>query len=275
MGRDSTLYAREIGAGLPVLIIHGWGLDGTLEELDFEPVFSTIPNLRRIYVDLPGMGKTPANNVKDLDDMYLRLAHFVDTRLGKSTFLLVGTSCGGYLARALAQKYADQVAGLLLRVPLVQPKNELRDLDPFEPLVRNETLMSSMSAEDKALIGGENVLVQTPAYIESLRAKYGVARAAEKAADNEATDPIRGDAQRYQLSLALDAKLFAPTLILCGRQDDVVGYRDSLRLLELCPRSTFAVLDRAKHDLPVDQNAVFEALVRDWLTRVDEWRAEN
>ncbi|KAJ5123619.1 hypothetical protein N7448_009716 [Penicillium atrosanguineum] len=271
---ESILSAHEIGEGLPVLIIHGWQMEGRVEELDFEPIFSKTPGLRRIYVDLPGMGTTPASNVKDLDDIYLRLVQFIDSRLERSRFLLVGSSCGGYLARAIAQKYTEQVDGLLLRVPLIEPKDSMRDLDAFKPLVANEQLISSISTEDKTLLG--NVLVQTPAYVEALKAKYeGIYLPAEKAADNKVLDPIRADPRRYQLSFSLDSenvKFFAPTLVICGRQDESVGYRDSLRLLELYPRSTYVVLDRGTHGLPIDETSVFEALVRDWIKRVNEWR---
>jgi pimeloyl-ACP methyl ester carboxylesterase len=274
---ESILSAHEIGEGLPVLIIHGWQMEGKAEELDFEPIFNKTPGLRRIYVDLPGMGTTPAINVKDLDDIYLRLVQFIDSRLGKSRFLLVGSSCGGYLARAIAQKYIEQVDGLLLRVPLIEPKDSMRDLDAFKPLVANEQLMSNLSAEDKTLLG--NVLIQTPAYVETLKAKYEkVLLPADKAADKKVLDPIRADPNRYQLSFSLDnenAKFFAPTLVVCGRQDESVGYRDSLRLLELYPRSTYVVLDRGTHGLPIDENSVFEALVRDWIFRVDEWRGRT
>lgn len=272
---ESILSAHEIGEGLPVLIIHGWQMEGRVEELDFEPIFSKTPGLRRIYVDLPGMGTTPANGVKDLDDMFYRMVQFIDSRLGKSRFMLVGSSCGGYLARAIAQKYTEHVDGLLLRVPLIEPKDSMRDLDAFKPLVANEQLMSNISAEDRTLLG--NVLVQTPAYIKTLKTKYEEAYLpAEKAADNKVLDPIRADPHRYQLSWSLDdesAQFFAPTLIVCGRQDESVGYRDSLRLLELYPRSTYVVLDRGMHGLPIDETSLFEALVRDWITRVDEWRA--
>ena len=275
MESNSLLSAHEIGEGLPVLIIHGWEMDGKVEERDFEPVFSKTPGFRRIYVDLPGMGSTPANNVKDLDDIQLRLEQFIDARLGKSRFLLAGSSCGGYLARALAQKYVEQVDGLLLRVPLIEPNDSSRDLDSLQPLVRDEKLMESIPAEDRVLLG--NILIQTPAYIKTLKAKYQeVYLRASEAADKQALDPIRADPRRYQLSHAESneqTKLLAPTLIICGRHDGVVGYRDSLRLLELYPRSTYAVLDRGGHGLPIDENGVFEALVHDWLTRVNEWRA--
>lgn len=271
---ESHLSAHEIGEGLPILVIHGWQMQGKVEELDFEPIFLKTSGYRRIYVDLPGMGTTPANNIKDLDEIYLRLVQFIDARLEKSRFLVVGSSCGGYLARAIAQKYVEQVDGLLLRVPLIEPDNSMRDLDSFEPLVANKQLMLDISAEDRTLLG--DVLIQTPAYVQALKAKFKEAYIpAEEAADNKVLDPIREDPRRYQLSIPLDngnAKFPAPTLIISGRQDGVVGYRDSLRLLELYPRSTYVVLDRGTHGLPIDETGVFEALVRDWITRTNEWR---
>ncbi|KAM0485571.1 hypothetical protein ACHAPX_001559 [Trichoderma viride] len=270
----STLSAYEIGEGFPVLIVHGWQGEGKVEEVDFEPIFVKAPGFLRIYVDLPGMGATPADDVKNLDDIYLRLTNFIDSRLQKSRFALIGSSCGGYLARAIAQKYRNQVDGLLLRVPVIEPDNSKRDLDPYSPLVENKELMSKMSTEDKTLLG--SVLVQTPTYVQNLKAKINKNYLpAERASDKKALDPIRDDPQRYRLSTPFNdenTKFLAPTLIICGRQDEVVGYRDSLRLLELYPRSTFAVLDRGTHGLPIDETGVFAALVLDWIFRINEWR---
>ena len=273
----ASLATHEIGEGFPVLFIHGWECSGKVEELDFEPIFKQVSGFQRIYIDLPGHGSSPANGVKDLDDMYSRLVHFIDTKLQQSRFLLVGSSCGGYLAHALAQHYADQIDGVLLRVPLVEPQTDLRDLDSFQPLVKGDEAMTSLSREDRALLG--NVPVQTPEYIQSLKTKFmSTYVPALEAADKEALAPIRADPQLYRLSSLSGSskgnqrKVLAPALILCGREDQVTGYRDSLSLLELYSRSTFVVLDRAGHDLPVDDHGVFEVLVQDWLRRVGEWR---
>lgn len=271
---ESILSFQEIGQGLPVLLIHGWEGNGQVDMADFEPVLAKLPGLRRIYVDLPGMGKTPGTNVKNLDDMYNMLVKFIDAKIGTSKFLLTGSSCGGYLARALAQKYTSQVDGLLLRVPLVEPKYSMRSLDTLRPLIENKELMASLSEEERKSFG--DVPVQTHAYISALRAKIvNVYNPSTAMADASVLGPIRDDPERYQLSWSLDdkdVKFLAPTLILCGRHDDSVGYRDSLRLLELYPRSTYALLDRGIHGLPIDETGLFEALVRDWITRVHEWR---
>jgi pimeloyl-ACP methyl ester carboxylesterase len=61
-----------------------------------------------------------------------------------------------------------------------------------------------------------------------------------------------------------------PTLIVAGRQDSTVGYRDSWRILDRYPRATFAVLDGAGHNAHVERLDVVLRLLADWLARVDD-----
>jgi pimeloyl-ACP methyl ester carboxylesterase len=68
----------------------------------------------------------------------------------------------------------------------------------------------------------------------------------------------------------LTERLDKPVLILCGRQDSIVGYHNTFALLENFPRGTFAVLDRSVRVLPTDQEGLFRALVNEWLDRVEE-----
>lgn len=61
-----------------------------------------------------------------------------------------------------------------------------------------------------------------------------------------------------------------PVVILLGRQDSSVGYQDAWHILENYPRASFAVLDRAGHNLQIEQPQLFNALVGEWLDRVQE-----
>ena len=75
----------------------------------------------------------------------------------------------------------------------------------------------------------------------------------------------------YSFDLDTQTRPFEkPTLILTGRQDTHVGYRDAWAILEAYPRATFAVLDRAGHALGVEQDILFRALIHEWLDRVEE-----
>jgi pimeloyl-ACP methyl ester carboxylesterase len=57
---EVTVHYVEHGAGRPVLVLHGAGVDHREPEACFEPAFAGAAGHRRIYPDLPGMGRTPA-----------------------------------------------------------------------------------------------------------------------------------------------------------------------------------------------------------------------
>ena len=60
-----------------------------------------------------------------------------------------------------------------------------------------------------------------------------------------------------------------PSLIVTGRQDHVAGYQDAWQLIEQYPRAAFAVLDMAGHNLQIEQPDMFNALVNNWLNRLE------
>ena len=62
----------------------------------------------------------------------------------------------------------------------------------------------------------------------------------------------------------------APTLIVAGRRDSVVGHLDAVALLERYPRATLAVVDAAGHALVHERPELFAALLGDWLVRARE-----
>ncbi|KAK5705511.1 hypothetical protein LTR97_002630 [Elasticomyces elasticus] len=270
------LAYQDVGEGMPVLIIHGWTMSGSVEANDFEPIFIKQPGFRRLYVDLPGMGQTPAGAVKDLDSMLQNVSTFVEKHILPSRFLLIGTSCGAYLARGLAYKYASAMDGLLLRVPLIEPVTSKRDVDPFMAVISNNALLSSLSATERETLG--DIPIQTPEYINSLKTRLHTSiLPAIAASDSAVLEPIRNDPDLYRLTAPMHSPGMPfpkPALILTGRQDTVVGYRDAWPLLACYPRGTFVALDRMDHGLPVDDTDVliYEALVGNWLLRCKEGR---
>ncbi|MNC56763.1 hypothetical protein D3C75_1063830 [compost metagenome] len=48
----------------------------------------------------------------------------------------------------------------------------------------------------------------------------------------------------------------------------MTGYKDVWKLLDLYPHATFAVLDRAGHNLHLEQEEQFKVLAKEWLMRV-------
>jgi hypothetical protein len=56
---------------------------------------------------------------------------------------------------------------------------------------------------------------------------------------------------------------------------DGVPYKDVWPLIEQYPRATVALLDRAGHLAMIHQRTLFNALVSEWLNRVDEYQRSS
>ena len=80
---------------------------------------------RRVYVDLPGMGKTPGPDwITCADDVLEVLEEFVDSVIGDESFSVAGTSYGAYLALGLVHRRAARIEGVLLSLlPLFRDDN--------------------------------------------------------------------------------------------------------------------------------------------------------
>ena len=265
----ATIDYEVHGEGRPILFLHGWTMNRRLEIADYEPIFAARKGWRRLYLDLPGMGLSVAHDISCQDDMLAALLAFIDKVLPGESFVLAGTSLGGYLARGIAVRRREQVRGLLLRVPCVVPDTGKRTLPKAEPLVRNEALLAALDPAERTALG--DVLVQAPAYLAAMRAKVRDFVAPAIAACAPFVPEMRLDPRRYAFSFDLAAveRSFArPVLVIAGRQDTTVGYRDAWQILESYPRATFAVLDRADHVWPVESPNLLAALVDDWLGRI-------
>jgi len=59
----------------------------------------------------------------------------------------------------------------------------------------------------------------------------------------------------------------APTLIVAGRRDSIVGYVDAAEPLGHYPHATLAVIEDAGHALRHERPELLAALVGDWLDR--------
>lgn len=277
------------GTGVPVLAIHGWGTDHRLMMGCLEPLFADRAGFRRLYPDLPGMGRSPAGAVASADDLLAALEELADAEIG-SEFLVVGQSYGGYLARALAHRRPEQVVGLALSCPVGE---YLRASQSTVPELEVRWPHPGAVARDPGSAGGDPSVGELdpvsaggnlpldgldPALAEEflpmavVRTPEVVRRFADKVmtgveiADQAAMARIQ---RRWDLSAGPELGVYrGPALFLTGRQDNITGYADVYALLEHYPHASFAVLDTAGHNLQIEQAVLFGALMGEWLDRV-------
>ncbi|MEV4350995.1 alpha/beta hydrolase [Actinoplanes sp. NPDC049596] len=254
------MFVERRGRGTPVLMLHGFEVDHRIL-LPLEEVFEGEPGWERIYLDLPGFGRTPGReDIRGSDDVVAEIDRFVEAELGERPFALVGNSWGGMLARGIVARRAEQVLGLCLLCPAIVGDRAAREVPPRRVLHEDPEVVAGLTEEERALYREMSVVESAEDWRKFrqfvLPGIYATDRAA--AARIEADYVVHAAARRYE----------GPTLIVTGRQDDIVGYRDQWRALEDYPRATFTVLDAAGHNAPLERPEVVNPLVADWLRRM-------
>ncbi|MBS4534192.1 alpha/beta hydrolase [Clostridium sp. D2Q-14] len=266
--KDITINYEVKGKGKPIIIIHGYSPDHRLMTGCMEPVFSSKDGYKRIYIDLPGMGKSEsAEWITDSDVMLDIVIKFIEKIIPNENFLLVGESYGGYLSRGIIYKIAKRVDGVSLICPVIIADNEKRNVPGHVVLVKDNKLLSKLSPEDvedfnsMAVVQSEKIYERYKNEIVS-----GI-----KMADDKFLENIQENGYEFSFDVdKLNEKFNKPALIILGRQDSCVGYIDAWSILENYPRGTFAVLDRAGHNLQIEQEEMFNSLTNEWLMRVEE-----
>lgn len=90
-------------------------------------------------------------------------------------------------------------------------------------------------------------------------------------ADSAFLEKLRNEGYAFSFDVdGLKDKFEKPTVFILGKQDISVGYKDVWNILDNYPRGTFVVLDRAGHNLQLEQVGLFTSLVNEWLDRVEE-----
>ena len=135
---DLELHYRKVGNdGRNCLILHGMWIDHQVMLDCLGPIFSwrmqnNFSQYQCYYLDLPGMGKSPAPLSFATSDQILQvLEEFIDKIFQQQPFVLVGLSYGGYLAQALVQRRREQVLGLCLLAPVVIGADGKGPIPPF------------------------------------------------------------------------------------------------------------------------------------------------
>lgn len=237
----TALHHVEHGTGTPIVFIHGYTVDHRLL-LPLEAAFAERPGWRRIHLDLPGHGRTPASaSEPSADAIAETVAATIDELIGADTaFAVCGNSFGGQLARDLVARHGVRVLGLALIAPVVRPR-------------------------------GRRSIPRDARPIDTASAAYRTH--AEPGIRNHDREFAARLDQAYDLTTAPEERFTTfdhPSLLLTGRQDDSVGFADQFELLESYPRMTYVALDDAGHNVHLDRPTLTNALFADWLDRLEQ-----
>jgi pimeloyl-ACP methyl ester carboxylesterase len=254
----------EAGEGPPVLLIHGSG-PGVTAYANWRVV---IPELSRQFrVIAPDMAGFGFSERPEGIEYGLRL--WVDQALGLMDNLgvekahLVGNSFGGSIALRLASEHPDRVDKLVLMGSMGVHFPITEGLDRvwgYEPSFENMRRVLDVFAYSRELVNDELAEVR---YRGSIQPGFQEAFSAMFPADES------GSRQRWVEAMRTPddelRSLQHRTLILHGREDQVIPVQNSYELENLLPNADLVVLSHCGHWSMIERTADFNRLVRDFF----------
>jgi 2-hydroxymuconate-semialdehyde hydrolase len=251
---------HDVGAGDPVLLLHGSG-PGVSAWANWRLTLPELAKTRRaIAPDMVGFGFTdrPAGQKYDMDAWIGQAVGLLDA-LGIARADLVGNSFGGALALALTIRHPARVRRLVLMGAVGVPFPITPGLDAvwgYTPSLENMRALLDLFAFDRSLVNDELARLRyeasiRPGFQESFAAMFPAPRQRWVDAMASAESDIRTIAQE--------------TLIVHGRDDQIIPVSNSHTLLQWIPRSQLHVFGRCGHWTQIEHAARFSRLVEDFL----------
>ena len=254
------------GRGSPILLIHGWSADRHYMIADLESIFQEHPEWQRIYLDLPGHGRTPAPPWLSTQAQMVEIVQrFIAAVVPEGALAVAGSSYGGYLALALVRTIPHRLSGVGLLIPDVPDIRGGRDTPPVTTIHQDESVFDDLEPGEEWIPA--SLVTHERRMLDAIRAED---LPAYRLADYEFLGRLERNYLLTGLAGAPGLPFPGPSVILTGRQDATVGYRSAFSLLDELPRATYAVADLAGHHLGrVERPEVFRCLVSDWLDRLE------
>jgi 3-oxoadipate enol-lactonase len=246
----NDLHVTDVGQGPTVLCLHGIGSGAAA----FDPQAEELAGSMRLLAwDAPGYGKSPDPVEAMSMDGYADAAAHLLSRVADGPAHVLGVSWGGVIAARLALRHPNVVKSLVLA-----------DSSRGSGQSRQQAAAMRLRADDLETLGPEAFAAERAARLLSPAApRQLVERVAQTMAES-----IRLPGYRYaaEAMAATDhtaelAVIRAPTLVLCGHEDDVTGVPESQALAGGIPDAVFVTLRDAGHLANQEQPRSFNA----WL----------
>ena len=254
---------HDIGTGQPVMLIHGSG-PGVTAWANWRLVMPELSKHYRVLApDMLGFGFTerPTNTQCNVDRWVNHAIGILDA-LDIEQCDLVGNSFGGGIALALAIRHPKRVRRLILMGSVGVPFILTPGLDAvwgYSPSLTTMKGLLDIFAYDRNLVTDE---------LAELRYEASIRPGFHEAFSSMFPAPR----QRWVDALASEeADIHAiqhETLIMHGREDQIIPLQTSQKLFEWIPKSQLHVFGQCGHWTQIEHAARFSTLVSNFLAEI-------
>ncbi len=253
------LFYTQQGKGFPLVFIHGFCEDSLIWK-DFVQPF--LPFYQVITIDLPGFGQSDVQPEHRIET-YREAVKTVLTTLNIQQCILIGHSMGGYTALAFAEKYPEYLQGFALfhSHPFADSDSKKANREktinfiqkygtaPFLGQMLPNLFSEAFQKNNKTLI--DKMIEEATAYSEA-----GIVAGLEAMINRPDRCAVLAQSQQ-------------PILLIIGKEDTAIPYRDSLKMSDLAPITVLHILENVGHMGMFEATAITQKIIFDFLEFLD------
>ena len=254
---DIQLHVVQRGAGLPLLLVHGFPLDHQMWQGQLDDLSDTF---RVIAPDLRGFGQSDHTaGTVTMEQFADDLACLLDQLEIRGPIAYCGLSMGGYIAWQFWRRHAGRLSHLILCDTRSAPDTV-------------EAARARMETADRVLSEGASTVadVMLPKLFSqgTLRQNRAIVTATERvmrhAHPGSVAAALRGMAQRADATPWL-SEIHLPTLVLCGQEDVISTVPEMQQIAAGIPDAELVVIPKSGHMAPLENPIHVNKALRGFL----------
>ncbi|MEN6558841.1 MAG: alpha/beta fold hydrolase [Thermoguttaceae bacterium] len=256
--QGSELFCVDRGAGLPVLLVHGFPLDHTMWDRQVDVLAN---RCRVLAPDLRGFGRSPrfGGDQTTMAELADDLASLLDARGVDGPVVFCGLSMGGYIALQFWQNHKERLRALVL-------------CDTRAAADSADVAAGRRAAADRALREGVESLVDgmTPRVFGASTQRLRPERIEPLRRVMLSSDPRavaaaqRGMADRPDMRSRL-GEIHCPTLVVVGREDVSSPPAEVRTMADAIPGAQYVEVPEAGHLSPWENPESFNRALANFL----------
>ena len=261
--RTLEIAYDDVGAGLPVVLLHGFPHDRSL----WAPQRNALAGRARIITpDLRGLGQTPAGSAGGVPpftvDRYADDVACLLDALHVERAVVGGISMGGYVTLAFWRRHRARVRALVLADTRAAADDDAARARRRE-LIAVARAEGSAAVAERMLVGmiGKSTRERSPALVEQVRRMLAAA-------------PVEGAVGALEAMMARPdstptlATIDVPTLVVAGGEDVIAPEREMRAMHAAIRGSRFEVIAGAGHLSNLERPAAFNHVLSEFLAQL-------
>lgn len=244
------------GDGPAILFVHGFPLDRTM----WRHLVAPLTGRQRIAPDLRGMGLSdvPESGVYSMAEYADDLAALLE-KLEVEEAVICGLSMGGYIALEFMRRHRGMVRALVL-------SNTRAEADTPEGRASRDEMIQMVEREGSGVLADillpkllcPSSLSAMPQVVEHVRTMIS------GSPDAGVIGALRAMKERPDSSQLLQ-QIDVPTLVVTGREDQLIPVEHSRTMAEAIPGAQYTVIPEAGHLTPMEQPIATSRVIGEFL----------